>query len=179
MVAPSHDPSDLELRPALERGDPAAFAALYDRHAARLLRVAWGLLGDRAEAEDAVQDAFVSAVGARRSVARAESVERYLVAIVRHAALARRRARARRPIAVAAVPECHASAPGGTGVPDEALERALDALPVAQREVLVLKLDLGLTFAEAAALLGIGLDTAASRYRYALAKLRSALGVTP
>ena len=45
-----------------------------------------------------------------------------------------------------------------------------------QREVIALKVDGGLTFAEVAACLGVSPNTAASRYRYALEKLRAALG---
>ena len=59
---------------------------------------------------------------------------------------------------------------------DELLEQALPTLPDEQREVLALKIDGGLTFAEIGALLGVGLNTAASRYRYALEKLRLTLG---
>ena len=51
------------------------------------------------------------------------------------------------------------------------LERGLAALPAEQREVLALKIDGGLTFAEVAAVLGLRPNTAASRYRYALDKL--------
>jgi RNA polymerase sigma-70 factor (ECF subfamily) len=49
-------------------------------------------------------------------------------------------------------------------------------LPEDRREVIALKIDGGLTFQEIAAVLGIGPNTAASRYRYALAELRDALG---
>jgi RNA polymerase sigma-70 factor (ECF subfamily) len=60
-------------------------------------------------------------------------------------------------------------------LPDEALTRALTTLPAAQREVIALKIDGGLTFAEIAAVIGTSANTAASRYRYALEKLRAAL----
>jgi RNA polymerase sigma-70 factor (ECF subfamily) len=52
---------------------------------------------------------------------------------------------------------------------------ALDTLPEAQREVLVMKLWGGLTFPQIAVALGIPADTAASRFRYALARLRERL----
>jgi RNA polymerase sigma-70 factor (ECF subfamily) len=61
-------------------------------------------------------------------------------------------------------------------LPDDALAAAVAALPDAQREVVALKIDAGLTFAEIAAVTGTSLNTAASRYRYALEKLRTALG---
>jgi RNA polymerase sigma-70 factor (ECF subfamily) len=57
-----------------------------------------------------------------------------------------------------------------------ALSRALAALTPEQREVVHLKVFEDLTFPEMAALLGISANTAASRYRYALAHLRKALG---
>ena len=57
----------------------------------------------------------------------------------------------------------------------EALTAALSELPQDQRAVIHLKLWEGRTFEEIAALLEIPLNTAASRYRYGLAKLRTAL----
>ena len=56
-----------------------------------------------------------------------------------------------------------------------ALADAIDVLPCEQREVLVMKIWNELTFAEIAGALGISQNTAASRYRYALAALRNTL----
>jgi RNA polymerase sigma-70 factor (ECF subfamily) len=56
-----------------------------------------------------------------------------------------------------------------------ALAEAIDVLPREQREVLVMKIWNELTFAEIAGALGISQNTAASRYRYALAALRNML----
>src|SRR6058998_4012265 len=56
-----------------------------------------------------------------------------------------------------------------------ALAEAIDFLPCEQREVLVMKIWNELTFAEIADALGISQNTAASRYRYALAALRNML----
>jgi RNA polymerase sigma-70 factor, ECF subfamily len=56
-----------------------------------------------------------------------------------------------------------------------ALAEAINYLPCEQREVLVMKIWNELTFAEIAGALGISQNTAASRYRYALAALRNAL----
>jgi RNA polymerase sigma-70 factor (ECF subfamily) len=55
------------------------------------------------------------------------------------------------------------------------IEEALRALPVAQREVLALKIWGGLTFEQIGETLGISPHTAASRYRYALGQLRQVL----
>ena len=55
------------------------------------------------------------------------------------------------------------------------VESALAQLPDEQREVVVLKIWGGLTFAQIAAALGVNQNTAASRYRYAIERLESAL----
>jgi RNA polymerase sigma-70 factor (ECF subfamily) len=55
------------------------------------------------------------------------------------------------------------------------LQDALKSLPPLQREVIALKVDGGLTFAQIAEILQVSPNTAASRYRYALEKLRKAL----
>jgi RNA polymerase sigma-70 factor (ECF subfamily) len=56
-----------------------------------------------------------------------------------------------------------------------ALQSALAELPVEQREIMVLRVWGQMTFEEAAATLDISPNTAASRYRYALAKLKERL----
>ena len=154
----------------LAAGRDEAFAALYAREGAALYRVAVALLGSPADAEDAVQDVFVALAQAGASLAAVEDLRAYLFTALRHAA-AKKATRRRRldplPDAVAA-PE-----PRQWSVE---LERALAALPAARREVIALKFDGGLTFREIAAVLGVSPNTAASRYRDALAELRAALG---
>lgn len=165
------DPSQDELLSRLATGDEAAFALLYDRFAEPLFRTAWGLLGSREEAEDAVQDVFVGLVRAGGRLLRIADVQAYLFGAVRHAAF-RRRTRIGKHSEP--LPETAAEQPRE---PEQSgsLQRALQALPVEQREVITLKVDGGLTFAEIGELLGVSANTAASRYRYALEKLRSAL----
>lgn len=66
--------------------------------------------------------------------------------------------------------------PGSADTPlDAELEQAVKALPPIYREVVVLKVWSGLTFQQVAETLGVPLNTAASRYRYALDHLRVAL----
>ena len=154
-------------------GRPAALAALYDRYGPALYRAALGLLGSRTDAEDAVQDVWVGLV--RRRPGRVRNVRAYLFAALRHAALRRARTRLRGR-SLNQVPEPVSPAedpPSDRGV---RLERALRSLPPEQREAIVLKVDTGMTFAELGEVLGISSNTAASRYRYALEKLRHALG---
>ncbi len=165
---------DDTLREGLAAGREDAFVAVYDRFASRLLATAWGMLGSRADAEDAVQDVFLSLVRSRSSLGRVEDLRAYLFASLRHAAIRRRRRRDDPPPAREAV---EASSPGSPIAAERAarLERALASLPPEQREVVALKVDGGLTFAEIAAVLRTSPNTVAGRYRYAMEKMRARL----
>jgi RNA polymerase sigma-70 factor (ECF subfamily) len=173
MGEPAGDP----LITGLAQGREGAFAALYDLFGPALFRVALLLLDSREEAEDAVQDVFVGLVRARKGLAGVENLRAYLFTALRHtlAARAARRVRAR-AVPLEAIPE-PASSEVNCLEGDQVvrLERALRTLPAEQRELVGLKVDGGLTFAEIASLLRISPNTAASRYRYALEKLRAAL----
>lgn len=56
------------------------------------------------------------------------------------------------------------------------MQRALDALPPEQREVVLLRLEQELTLEEIGAITGVGRETVKSRLRYAMDKLRAGLG---
>ncbi|WP_409373021.1 RNA polymerase sigma factor SigM [Pseudokineococcus marinus] len=190
------DQDDAALLRAHVRGEPDAFAELVRRHGPRLWAVALGVLGDREEAADAVQDAFVSALrGAARFRGEA-AVTTWLHRIVVNASLDRlRRARVRRTVPL------DAPAPGGDDAPRDAVERlaargdaaadvdlevdvraALDRLPDHQRTALVLVDLQDLPVAEAAAVLGVAVGTVKSRCargRAALAALLRERGLDP
>ncbi len=151
-------------------------ADLYDQFGPALFRVACVLLPSRADAEDAVQEVFTGLVRSQRRLAGVKNLRAYLFAALRSACgriAAARKKEWRVEQDLALLP-----APGPSGLePEQALrlERGLRQLPAEQRELVALKVDGGLTFAEIAACLGISPNTAASRYRYALEKLRAAL----
>src|SRR5437868_2544590 len=125
-----------------------------------------------ADAEDVVQDAFV------RFWRRNHSIDNraLLYSAVRSAALdliRRDQRRSRREIEVFA--DANRSVEPEFEAGDDSqrdLAAAVDRLPRDQREVLVMKIWNELTFAEIAEALGISQNTAASRYRYALATLK-------
>jgi RNA polymerase sigma-70 factor (ECF subfamily) len=172
MVRPDADP----LIPGLVEGREEAFAALYDRLGPALFRVARVMLGSREDAEDVVQEVFVGLVRARHKLAGVDNLRAYAFAALRRAAVRSAGARRERPVAPQDLAGVAAPEPAALGAERAAqLERALRALPAEQRELIALKVDGGLTFAEVAGLLGISANTAASRYRYALEKLRAAL----
>lgn len=168
MDTPGFDDS---WRAAVARGEGAAFAALYDRLAARLLAVARGLAVAELAPEDLVQQTFLDLYRSRRALARSRDVESYAFASLRHRAAAA--ARRLRPVALEVEPARADPAPHEV---DSRLERALAGLPREQREALELRTSGGLTFEQLGEVLGVPADTAASRVRYALEKLRRSLG---
>ena len=153
---------------------PAWLAA----HGAALVLFARQWVPAAADAEDVVQEAFVRFWRARH---RAEDPTAFLYTCVRRCALDWLRGRSRRAAReqAAARPEADPDALFTTAPErDErraAVEAALGRLPAEQRAVLVLKVWGELTFAQIAAALEVPLNTAASRYRYALEKLRALL----
>jgi RNA polymerase sigma-70 factor (ECF subfamily) len=162
----------------LAAGDERAFAALYDQYAVRLYRAAVGMLGRREDAEDAVQEVFAAVLQSSHHLIEVKNLTAYLFTALRRAAgrAAARRVRAPRT-GEAAIAEIAAKAdPDDQSRFDgERLQKALLALPAEQREVIALKIDGGLTFTETALVIGISPNTAASRYRYALERLRVSL----
>ena len=167
------------LAQSLAAGDPEAFATLYDRLAPRLVNTARTMTGSIADAEDVVHDLFVELARGRGRLATVADLDAYVFTMLRHAVGKRRRRSATDRRAVDRIAtERHAA--GRDFVPpdpgsDDDLAAAVASLPGEQREVIALKIDGGLTFAEIAAVTGTSPNTAASRYRYALEKLRTLL----
>jgi RNA polymerase sigma-70 factor (ECF subfamily) len=166
----------------LASGDPEAFAALYDRLAVRLFNTARTMTDSLPDAEDTVHDVFVELARSHDRLARITDLDAYLFTMLRHAVSRRRRRRDVDRRAIDAVARQRAETGRFTTQPaelaDDALTAAVAGLPPAQREVLALKVDGGLTFAEIAAVIGTSINTAASRYRYAVEKLRTTITVS-
>jgi RNA polymerase sigma-70 factor, ECF subfamily len=158
---------------------PAELERLYDAHAAALCHYFTGFTRSEADARDLLQEFFIKL--ARDTCQRPVCNERaYLMRSAHHLAVDwyRRACAGRRATDALACETVAFFAPQVD--PDHAemtlrLEQALLSLPEEQRSVAQLKLWCGLTFEEIAAVQGIPLNTAASRYRYAIDKLRAQL----
>ena len=186
-------PSDAALSRRIADGDTKAFVQLMRRHNRTLFRTARAILRDDADAEDALQEAYLHAyrsIGAFRGEAKLST---WLVRIVANEALARRRKQARRAEIVPIhsggsedlEPEAEAGMRDHDGPQDLAerseirrlLEAKIDALPEAFRIVFVLRALEELSVEDTAAALGIPEATVRTRFFRARSQLREALSL--
>ena len=146
-------------------------------HGPALYRVAYRLVGDRHEAEDAVQEAFRSAWKSRALFQVGRSERAWLAAILRRRIVDRFR-RGNLPAVSAGDHAIEVGVEGDDPLyhdyTDE-MQRALGALPKDLREALLLVVVGELTHPEAADLLGLPLGTVLSRVSRARTKLREIL----
>lgn len=164
-----------------EKADELKLEEIYDSYAHSLLRYALALTRCSEDAEDVVQEVFVKIARDKKRLADVEGIKPYLYTSVRNAAYSLLRSRRRRDqlhdeICAEFRVEIAAEAGGGEIDPRVVCE-AFAELPVEQREVLVLKVYDQMTFKEIAEATRSSINTVASRYRYAIARLRQALGV--
>lgn len=150
---------------------------LYRQHRLTLVRLGMLLLGDKAAAEDAVQDVFTD-MWRKRTL---PSTPGAALAYLRRAVVNRVRSQQRRSVlARKKVPPADPSAPGPADVVELSEEHrdvlaALDTLPHRQREVLVLRYYCDLSVAAAADALGIHEGTVKSQTARGIATLRTLL----
>ena len=170
--------NDRRILDALTHGDAIALDWIWNAYASRLLAFATALLCSHHDAEETLQNVFVKIARNRDRLAAARSLKAYLFTMTRNEAmtLARRRGR----IEIAVDPSDFVLLPAEIPEPPppeeaEAAARHLAALPEKQRAVIVLKIFEDLTFDQIAASLKISINTAASRYRYGIEKLKRRL----
>src|SRR5688572_18491544 len=146
------------LRRVAAGADEAAFRVVAERHGPMVFGVCARLLGNRHDAEDALQATFLVLARRAGSVRQSESLASWLHGVARRVALRLRRADRRRTAReqAAAAPDAHAPADSLAWAEVRAgLDEELGRLPVAYREVLVLCYLEGLTRDEAGQRLGI------------------------
>jgi RNA polymerase sigma-70 factor (ECF subfamily) len=141
---------------------------LYEVHGPALLAYASAFLPDPSEAEDMLHQVFLELIRRRVAI----SSPGYLFRAVRNRVFNQIRDRSRE---VALEGEDAGAqwleSPSGSTETALALQSALGTVPEEQREVIVLRVWGQLTFEEIGGVVGISPNTAASRYRYGLAKL--------
>jgi RNA polymerase sigma-70 factor, ECF subfamily len=183
MVQPIGKPveglSDPELVESIRAGDLRALETLMRRHNRTLYRTARAILRDDAEAEDAVQEAYLSAFRALGSFRGESKLSTWLVRITANEALMRRRRRGASTAEVVPM-DMPDDEPGPErdamrGEMRKILEARIDALPDSYRGVFVLRALEELSVEETAAALEIPEATVRTRFFRARALLRESL----
>ena len=165
---------------ASSSGMPDELERLYDAHAQALFAFVLNVTRHEADTRDVLQDVFVKLASRPALLDGIRDERGFLLRMAHHAALdglRRRATRARRHEAFSA--EMDSIFAPSDSADEQAFRETVSAimaeLPPEQRAVVHLKLWEGLTFEDIADALGISPNTAASRYRYALDKLRAPL----
>jgi RNA polymerase sigma-70 factor, ECF subfamily len=170
---------------AMRRGDIGGLETVVRLHQTRALRMALALTGNRAAAEDVVSDAFVLAFERIAKLKPGRPFEPWLRGIVRHLIRRSHRASARLVTGEAADATFATLRTPPASDPAEVVENterrqallaALSQIPLAQREVLVLRYYLDLDVKAVADELKLNLNTVKSHSRRGLHQLRVALG---
>jgi RNA polymerase sigma-70 factor, ECF subfamily len=174
---------------AIGRGDAAAFTALMRRYNRRLYRTARAILKDDAAAEDALQDAYVSAYRHFGDFRGDSAVATWLTRIVANQALQQLRKSRRQQVVVLfddgfnadderTEPQAATHTPEETVLRSELrqlIERRIDDLPDSYRTVFVMREVEDMTVEETAAALDIPEATVRTRLFRAKARLRASL----
>jgi RNA polymerase sigma-70 factor (ECF subfamily) len=181
-------PSDELLLTRFAQGERAALDELFRRYRQPAYRVAFRLLGNEADALDAVQEGFVKALTHLRGFEGRSSFKTWLLRVVSNAALDLGRQRGRREalsldatlareLGADANLLTHDVAASGLERADlrALLDAALATLSAPQRLTFVLHVDAELSYREVADALGISIGTVMSRLFYARQKLRAYL----
>jgi RNA polymerase sigma-70 factor, ECF subfamily len=186
-VTPSHDIRNLadeEVMQLVQQGDPRAFELLYDRHGGAAFSLAYRMVGNRVNAEDISQEAFLSIWRSRlRYQSDRGSVRTWVLGVVHHRAidaLRRNLVHDRRRVGVEGLEERQEA----TELTDvEAARReearnvrtALDALPEEQCRVIELAYFGGFSHSQISEMLEMPIGTVKGRMRLGLEKLRNQL----
>jgi RNA polymerase sigma-70 factor, ECF subfamily len=161
------------------RGRVSALGDLYEATATDLFGYIRSIVGTSSDAEDVFQEVFARVAARGPKLAKVEKPLAYMFTIARNEAYAcvtRRSTKAHGGQEASLFEDIAAPAGAEAALSPNEAAQALAELPLDQREAVVLKIYEGFTFAEIADVTEVSLNTAASRYRYGIAKLARLLG---
>jgi RNA polymerase sigma-70 factor, ECF subfamily len=183
-LPPAPEPSDEALMARYRQGDEIAFSLLYARHRASVARFVRRMSPDVRDCEEVLQETWTAIVRGREAYSPSAKFSTYLFSIARRRTMDRWRRRGRSPEAEPADDDVeYLAAPSHLDTEQlahsaalgEALQAAIDKLPLLQREAFLMRAEGDLSVEDIALATGVTRETAKSRLRYAMARLRSAL----
>ena len=179
---PATAANEARLRQLLSIGSVEGLSLLWDIHAESMFKALYAIVQSASDAEDILHNVFIKISKNSRKLAEAKNFNAYLFRLTRNAGIdAYKQLKKRRQHTSTdfLVDLPHGGIPTDTDK-QQCIHQALQALPEEQRSVVTLKIYDDKTFAEISDMLDISANTCASRYRYAVEKLRALLkGVWP
>jgi RNA polymerase sigma-70 factor (ECF subfamily) len=178
--------ADAQLMLRYAAGDARAFDELYATHRSGLWRYIGRLVKDAAATDDVFQECWSRVIAHRDNYRPEARFATWLYRIAHNCCMDHWRKSGRRVShettddeAVAAAADSMGAEPLAAAIEDEAAGRlaaALERLPDEQRAAFLLYVEGGLSVAEIGATTGVNAETAKSRLRYAVTRLKLALG---
>ena len=164
-----------QLKKRIARGETGAIVELYDRYGESLLRYLTGRVG-ATDARDVLQNVFTRLFRYHKKLARAENLAAYIFLTARNESIRFQKSLARQNAKTQPLDQAQTvvdPASSASSLEDkETVAILLAQLDETSREVVQLKIFSGLTFKEVAKIIGVPEQTAASKYRRAIEKLR-------
>jgi RNA polymerase sigma factor (sigma-70 family) len=184
LLSVAHSADESALFSRVQRGDREAFRLIFRLHMQSVYWAAFGVLQSRSDAEEVMQDAFMTMWDKRASIELVgESTLPWLVTTARYLALNRRRSEARRrraPLDENADILDRALAPDNAAIANEArqhIEEVMAQMPFVDQEIFWLCLVGDLSYKQAARQLGISHGAVRNRLSRLRARLRSEISL--
>jgi RNA polymerase sigma-70 factor, ECF subfamily len=166
------------IRKAIAAGDAGAFDLIWKEYGQMLFGIMLSILCSHHDAEEAFQDVFFKIAKKKDNIAEAKNMSGYIYSIARNEAMSFLAKRRKAPEPADPAEFWLVPAKEEKDFKDESVQisKALAELPEEQRTVIVMKIYRDMTFDDIAESMNISLNTAASRYRYGMDKLKVLLG---
>lgn len=154
----------------LSGGDMSALTVIYENLGRQIYSLAFSILNNQADAEDAMQDCFLRLSRRAGSFDPAGNARAWIMAVARNIAIDKLRERKETPSS--GEPEYDSAPAGGDFTRAVELNAVLDILPEEDRHIVVLKAVDGFKYGEIGEMIGISPEAARQRYRRAVSRLR-------